>query len=50
MTEILINLIKNAIKFTNLGKILIVLRDLDLYTISIEIMDNGIGIGKKSKN
>ena len=37
----------NALKFTKKGKISLILKDFDEYTISIEIIDNGSGIDKK---
>ena len=37
----------NSLKFTKNGKIYIVLKDFDEYTITCEIIDNGSGIKKQ---
>ena len=53
ISQILINLIGNAIKFTNDGDIWVKLKEVnhtnDLYTIQFEIKDNGIGITKEKQ-
>jgi signal transduction histidine kinase len=47
ISQILINLLSNSLKFTKNGMIYIVLNDLDEYTVLIEVIDNGTGIQKK---
>ncbi len=46
LQQVLINFISNSLKFTKNGEVYIVLRDLDNYTLEIEIVDNGSGIQK----
>lgn len=45
--EILKNLVENAIRFTNIGKIKLKLSNDDVGKIQIEVIDTGIGISKK---
>ncbi len=47
LQQVLINFISNSLKFTRNGEVYIILRDLDSYTLEIEIIDNGSGILKK---
>jgi signal transduction histidine kinase len=50
ITQILINLVGNAIKFTDNGDIDIIVSNLDNNKIRFEVKDNGIGISEEMQN
>ena len=53
ISQILINLIGNSIKFTKDGdiwiRVILVLKENDLYTLRFEVEDNGIGISNEKQ-
>jgi len=50
MTQVILNLVHNAIKFTNEGYIEINSKKVDEHSILIEVMDTGIGIQPEDRN
>lgn len=46
LRRILVNLVSNAIKFTDQGKVEVILKEVDNQQVSITVKDTGIGIAK----